>query len=638
MIKGKLSTEELELIFANTAAPISQRYEAALQIVAKSIYSHPGEAGKTLDLAEKLLQKNRFQPTFQWFQIKAFYLNQIEQYSASISGYLQAIDLADAKNILLLSELKIELAGALINDQKFTQARQLLSAIRQDVIGLATPLVLAKFYCRRAYVELHDKNLVESMRYFKLSNEIFEDTTSFESLNYFYYFTLVLSGLGKLNELNKKYEDAISNYLMAINISETYQLRLRLGWHYVNLGNAFLATNDVESAYQQYSRVLEIEASQQSVALASAYANIAYILLDEYKLAEAAKYLQFAKDIFNAKKNPDFYNLSNIELYSAQISIFEKKHKNAIAQLVKSLEFAQMHGDNKQIAGVCKIVSSFYAGNGDYKNAYDYQILYNQFNSNVKDDETQRTLAELEVQFESDRREKETEILKLQAMGLQLKALRAQMNPHFVYNALNGIQNFITSNNNAEAVKHLAKFAKLMRQSLDNSDAEVISLDQEIDFLQNYLEINKKLRYQNNLNYEIIVDEQLEIDFLYVPSMIVQPYVENALEHGLRSVTNGKVTIHFSFQDHRTIKCVVQDNGLGRTKVKEQQANWEFQQHHKSKGTQITEQRLELLKAINGSDLQITTIDLHNTVQEPIGTRVEIILPILDEKQITKNL
>ena len=134
-------------------------------------------------------------------------------------------------------------------------------------------------------------------------------------------------------------------------------------------------------------------------------------------------------------------------------------------------------------------------------------------------------------------------VLKNEIKEAEMQSLRSQMNPHFMYNALNSIQQFITSHEISSATIYLAKFAKLMRQSLDYSELQVISIEKEVDFLEDYLYINKKLRFQDKLEYQIIIDKEIEDDIIGIPTMIVQPYVENAIEHGLRLKNNGKVTV-----------------------------------------------------------------------------------------------
>ena len=276
-------------------------------------------------------------------------------------------------------------------------------------------------------------------------------------------------------------------------------------------------------------------------------------------------------------------------------------------------------------------LATLYAELGEYRPAYEYQLEHDAYLELYLDEQDRRRQQELEMKYQAERKQQETELLELKATRLQLKALRAQMNPHFIYNALNSIQHFITSDRGAAASRYLAKFAKLMRQSLEYSDEESISLEKEIEFLQDYLYINEKLRFEDRLSYRITVDDELEEDILGVPTMIVQPYVENALEHGLRSRKDGLVTVHFELLDDDTICCVVEDNGIGRKKALAQQRDDPNRQNYRSRGTQITEKRLELLRRSEHQEVFVRTIDLYDeTSGRAAGTRVEIKIPIVE--------
>jgi LytS/YehU family sensor histidine kinase len=221
--------------------------------------------------------------------------------------------------------------------------------------------------------------------------------------------------------------------------------------------------------------------------------------------------------------------------------------------------------------------------------------------------------------------------LRLQATKLQLKALRAQMNPHFLFNALNAIQNFITSNDIVSATKYLARFAQLMRQSLDYSDMEIISLEKEIAFIRDYLQINEKLRFKDRLRFDIIVDDDIEEDILGVPTMIVQPYVENAIEHGLRSRENGFVEVKFSLIDDHTILCTIRDNGIGRRAARMQRLQDPQFQNHRSRGTSITEKRLQILHQSKADEVFVETIDLYDPeTGEVQGTMVKVKIPVFE--------
>ena len=212
------------------------------------------------------------------------------------------------------------------------------------------------------------------------------------------------------------------------------------------------------------------------------------------------------------------------------------------------------------------------------------------------------------------------------------------MNPHFFSNALNAIQQYITSEDSVHAAKYLAKFAKLMRASLDYSELEIISLEDEIAFLRDYLEINQKLRFSNRLHFDITIDEDIEEDIMGVPTMIIQPYIENAIEHGVKLNQGGLIKVDFTLLDENTILCTVEDNGIGRAKAQELQQKSGYNERHKSKGTNITEQRLEILHQHHAERLNqifIQIIDLYTPQNEGCGTRVEISIPIV-EIPITK--
>jgi sensor histidine kinase YesM len=284
-----------------------------------------------------------------------------------------------------------------------------------------------------------------------------------------------------------------------------------------------------------------------------------------------------------------------------------------------------------RLSFICKELATYYADNAQFKLAYTYEKLHADLSAKYVEELNQHKIWELEAKYDFERRKQEAELLILQANRLQLKALRAQMNPHFLYNALNSIQNYITSNDMTHAAKYLAKFAKLMRQSLEYSDVEVISLEKEIAFLENYLFINEKLRFADRMSYQIKVDDDIEEDLIGVPAMIVQPYLENAIEHGLRSKKDGILAVQFLSFNEQCILCIIEDNGVGRDKAMAlQRENFKYQ-HHKSKGTLITEQRLRLLHKSLGAQPAVKIIDLKDPLTgEATGTRVEVLIPMMD--------
>lgn len=227
------------------------------------------------------------------------------------------------------------------------------------------------------------------------------------------------------------------------------------------------------------------------------------------------------------------------------------------------------------------------------------------------------------IQKQNQLKNKQIEEQKQRALASELQALRSQMNPHFIFNTLNSIQNFISKNESKDASIYLSKFAKLMRATLANTKRQRISLKDEIETLTLYLEL-EQLRLNNKFSYEILVDETIDTQYEQVPSMLIQPYVENAIWHGIsHKEGNGIIRIQFLPENEHLLKCVVEDNGIGREnaiKLKQNTTSPSF-------GMNITKERVELLNSLNGNQLSVKINDLKINNQ-PAGTRVELYVPI----------
>ena len=209
----------------------------------------------------------------------------------------------------------------------------------------------------------------------------------------------------------------------------------------------------------------------------------------------------------------------------------------------------------------------------------------------------------------------------------ELKTLRAQMNPHFIFNSLNSIQRFITENAQDDAGKYLTKFAKLMRMILDNSRREVIPIEDELKSLKLYIEL-EALRFGNKFAYSIQVDPEIDVGFIEIPPMIIQPYVENAIKHGLMNKeAKGNLKVEIKLNGQQII-CVIEDDGIGREKANELRS--QLKPDHKSHGLDITQERLEIINQDKHSDMSVQIFDLKDDKNNPLGTRVEFYLPVND--------
>jgi ligand-binding sensor domain-containing protein len=210
-----------------------------------------------------------------------------------------------------------------------------------------------------------------------------------------------------------------------------------------------------------------------------------------------------------------------------------------------------------------------------------------------------------------------------QIAQLEMKALRAQMNPHFIFNALNSIQTFMMKRETEQALSYLGRFARLIRNVLDNSQLNSIPISKELKMLENYLEL-EKLRFGDQFGYSIIVDDTLDPDFTDIPTMILQPFVENAIWHGLlHKKGDGWLSITFR-KGEGSLVCTIEDNGIGREKAAAQRQPGT--EHH-SRGLQITRDRLALYNRRFNLDATFDIEDLYDDGGQPCGTRVNVWFP-----------
>ncbi|MDI9310699.1 MAG: histidine kinase [Limnohabitans sp.] len=208
----------------------------------------------------------------------------------------------------------------------------------------------------------------------------------------------------------------------------------------------------------------------------------------------------------------------------------------------------------------------------------------------------------------------------------ELKALRSQMNPHFMFNAINSIQNFVIKNDTVSAQKYLTKFARLIRHVLENSKYEYVLLSNEIEMLNLYVGL-EALRASFSFDYDITVDEAVNAELTFIPPMIIQPFIENAILHGIIPLTERRGKLLISFVNENTIlKCIVEDNGIGREAA--HQIKLKKQLSHKSMGMSVTQERMKLLGRQN--DKFSAKVEIEDKFDEgkPVGTIVKIVIDL----------
>ena len=209
--------------------------------------------------------------------------------------------------------------------------------------------------------------------------------------------------------------------------------------------------------------------------------------------------------------------------------------------------------------------------------------------------------------------------------NVEMSALRAQMNPHFIFNSLNSIDYYIVKNESVKASEYLNRFSRLIRLILQNSRSNYINLKDELEALKLYMEM-ESLRFNGKFEYAVKVEKGLDLETIEIPPMLFQPYVENAIWHGLMHKQGpGKVELNIT-KNNGYIECIIQDDGVGRKKAAEYQSNTPTRK--KSMGMRITKDRINMINKLYDSNTTVNIIDKTDEDGNPTGTIVELRIPV----------
>lgn len=242
-----------------------------------------------------------------------------------------------------------------------------------------------------------------------------------------------------------------------------------------------------------------------------------------------------------------------------------------------------------------------------------------------KNEAHQRQLIEQELSLQKLESERTKGELQQQTIELEMKALRAQMNPHFIFNSLNSINRFILQNDRNQASGYLTKFSRLVRLILQNSQLSRITLESELESLQLYLEL-EAVRFEHHFEFAVKVDPGIDITAVKVPPLIIQPYVENAIWHGLMHKSEKGNLLIDIFEDGDLLTCKILDDGIGRKRASELKSK--SASAHKSMGMRISADRIALLHQQTALDSSVEIIDVALADGNPGGTEVRLKLPI----------
>lgn len=478
---------------------------------------------------------------------------------------------------------------------------------------------------------------------------------------------MVNSSLATIYYQQKEYKEALKHNLKTINYLETAkesQLETAnalyyKGQTYLNCGSCYLDLNDYEKALFYFKKANEIsKITNDNILLCTSLGKIGNVKLKEGEFEEAEVFLKEALDVSLKENSPSigFVYINLGELYFRKNDL-----EKANLYLSKGLSIAKTSKNIDIQISVSELLYQVSLQRKDYKKALEAHLLNEKLTDSSKIEASKNALVQQQLKYDFEKRELKLKldsekkaavknnwliglsgILLLIVLGvyfyyrnnkqkqaitilekeqIKQKLLVTQMNPHFIFNSIDNIQGLIHGKKDDEAINYLTKFSKLTRQILENSNENYISLEEEIEMTKNYLSI-QQLLYNNKFSFTITVEDKIDQESIFLPPMLTQPFIENAIKHGLSNTSeNGKINIHFYLKDSKLF-FEVTDNGRGFEAEKKET-------NHKSLAMTITKERL--ISYTKNQDFIVHTDNIKDSSEKIVGAKVSFEIPCIFE-------
>ncbi len=483
-----------------------------------------------------------------------------------------------------------------------------------------------------------------------------------------YWMGMIVHVQGIISSRQLKLNEALQCFLMVINTLEKNRESLnsnflnQLGQAYHMAGRTFLRLENIEKGVDYIQKSIEIfkqipnnldalratvslgftKISQQDFSAAKSlfksilaqpkkqnskysYNNSSYglaiTLREEKKYTEALKLLE-PVTLFYKEINSN-YNYCLIKGEMVHLNLDADQPEEALLHFDEIFDICKKFKYHKTISDATKVLSEYFARIKDYKKAYQFHVLYDKYAELFYNDKIDKIISDIEIKYEKARQQAEDEKLQLQTLTNHLAALQSQSNIHFIFNALTSIQQFIGTNDAETAEKFLLRFSRLMKYQFGEVQTDFVSLHKEVLFVEDYL-LLEKLRFKEEVSFNLFVEPGLETSGFYIPPLIIQPYIENAIKHGIRPRGKGKVQVIFKKFDKEYLECLVIDDGVGIEPPGNAQKN---SSEHISMGRKITNDRMKILRNLGYEAAAIFTENYNEALENP-GTKVTIILPL----------
>ena len=520
---------------------------------------------------------------------------------------------------------------------------------------------LAKAYGSIGIVFGEQSNYAKGLQYHLKAVKIYEEIKDLKKC------AQVYNNIGVAYQSQSANFKALDYFIKAQKIQEKLN-DPTIGITLTNIANCYLKQKSNDKALEYYGKAkTNIDKNPDTRALGEWYNNMG---LYYKKTQNPTKSIEsWTAAIATFKSIDDKFGVADTYLYLGQLFLDQKNYDLALSNTNAALSLAKESGVLEQTVVGEKLLSTIYKTQNNSSLALQHFQLYSQAKDSLTNEENIRKSVETAMNFEFEKREviqkeelekkdlllaaqskqnklqlffaglfalmlagigflfynrmqlKKTLTLQKELAEYEQKALHLQMNPHFVFNCLGSISSFIVQNGTHSAVKYLAKFSKLMRLTLEYSKQSLIPIDKEIQSLENYLEL-EQLRFNNKFNFTITKDKVIEDD-VALPPLLLQPFVENAIIHGvIPSKEIGTIAIDFAISNDSLI-CIIQDNGIGYTTsraIKEKSVSV-----HQSMALDITKKRLQMIATSTSKKAEVLIEEMSNGSK---GTKVTLCLPL----------
>ncbi len=478
-----------------------------------------------------------------------------------------------------------------------------------------------------------------------------------------------LNSIGNLYQTLKQYNLAIEHFERALKLEAELNNKRGQAINYQNIGECQEELGFLDKALMNYRTSLsfneEIDNNMGRVICKNGIAQI-YIKQDKSKDA-----LEMLKPTLSAAQTlGNGFLISPVYVNLGWAQMLTGKYKKAEENIVKGLQLAEKYSLRESSARASHLLSELFEKTNDYKQALAYNIKAEKLDEEILNESTVRYVNDIIFRYDSEKKSneievlaKENEIVKLKLrknrtslliggfallllagilyilyrqyqlksdtklLTLEQSMLRSQMNPHFLFNSLNSIKLYIINNEKKNAVHYLNKFSKLVRKILEASSLKEIPLAEELETVELYMNI-ENIRFSNEIDFKIRIDDNINIHAVKIPSLILQPFLENALWHGLSSKEGEKkIDLHISKGNNRFIDISITDNGVGREAAEIIKENKVLKR--KSVGIEITKERLANFSRDYQNTFDVDIIDLYDGNDTPTGTKVVLHIPTI---------